>query len=301
MRVLVTGSSGFVGHALVPFLEESGQSVTRLLRRTPRPGQSAHFWDPDAGVIKDDYLEGFDAVIHLAGESIAAGRWTTAKKERIHRSRVEGTRVLSEVLARLRNPPKTFLCASATGFYGHRGETTLREGSPCGTGFLAEVCRAWEAAAEPAARRGIRLVSLRFGIILSPMGGALAKILPPFRFGLGGRIGSGRQYISWIALDEVLRVILHVLRANSLQGPVNVVAPSPVTNSEFAETLGRVLKRRTLFPMPAFVARLVFGEMAEELLLASTRAAPAKLLHAGYQFLYPSLEGALRNMLAIPS
>ena len=297
MKILVTGSRGFVGSALVPFLTTGGHEVTRLARSQPRPGASEVQWDPATGIVERAKLEGMDAVVHLAGESIAAGRWTPEKKARIRDSRVNGTRLLCEALAGLSHPPKVIVCASAIGYYGDRGEEVLREESGPGSGFLADVCRDWEAAAEPVRGRGIRVVHLRIGVILSPAGGALSQMLFPFRMGLGGRMGSGRQYMSWIAMDDLLGVILHALMTDSLQGPVNTVAPNPVTNLEFTRTLGRVLARPTLFPMPAFVARLAFGEMADELLLASTRVEPARLLATAHRFGQPHLEGALRYLL----
>lgn len=300
MRVLVSGASGFIGSALVPTLIAGGHTVTRLVRSTPRPGQAAIPWNPAARSIGTPALEGFDAVVHLAGDNIASGRWTAAKKASIRNSRVQGTTVLCEALAQLVKPPKVLLSASAIGYYGDRGETTLREESPPGTGFLAAVCQAWEAATAPAAQRGIRVVHLRFGMVLSAAGGALAKMLTPFRLGLGGVIGSGKQYMSWIALDDVLGAIHHALNTETLQGPVNVVAPSAVTNREFTTTLGNVLRRPTRLPLPAFAVRLMFGEMGDALLLASTRVTPARLMASGYTFQYPELEKALQHLLGTP-
>lgn len=297
MHVLVTGASGLVGSALVPLLTAGGHAVTRLVRSTPRPGHAEIPWDPAARSIGTPALEGLDAVVHLAGDNIASGRWTAAKKARIRDSRVQGTLTLCEALAQLVKPPRVLLCASAIGYYGDRGERTLREESAPGTGFLAEVCRAWEAAAAPAVQRGIRVVHLRLGVVLSPAGGALAKMLTPFRLGLGGVVGNGKQYMSWIALDDVLGAMHHALITETLHGPVNVVAPHPVTNQEFTTVLGKVLRRPTRVPLPAFVARLVFGEMADALLLASTRVAPTRLQASGYTFRYPALEEALRHLL----
>ncbi|MCS6851870.1 MAG: TIGR01777 family oxidoreductase [Gemmataceae bacterium] len=295
MRIAVTGSSGLVGSALVPFLTTGGHQVTRIVRSAEAGG--AVFWDPVRGELDAEGLEGHDAVIHLAGENIAARRWSPEQKDRIRDSRVKGTRLLCETLARLRRPPRVVVSASAIGYYGDRGDDVLDEGSPRGTGFLPEVCHAWEAATEAAANAGIRVVHLRLGIVLSPRGGALAKMLTPFRLGVGGRIGTGRQWMSWIALDDVIGSVYHALATDSLSGPVNAVAPHPVTNQEFAKTLGRLLLRPTIFPLPAFMARLAFGEMADELLLASTRVVPVALQTSGYRFLYGELEGALRHLL----
>jgi uncharacterized protein (TIGR01777 family) len=297
MNILVTGSTGLIGSALVPFLTTGGHRVVRLVRSKPKPGAAEVHWEPEAGNIDTAGLAGLDAVVHLAGENIAAGRWTSAQKARIRNSRVNGTRLLCESLARLAQPPKVLLCASAIGYYGDRGQEILQEDSPPGSGFLAEVCCEWEAATAPAAQRGIRVAHLRNGLVLSPAGGALAKMLLPFRLGAGGILGSGKQYWSWITLDDVVGAIHHALITDTLQGPVNVVAPHAVTNREFTKTLGSVLARPTLFPVPAFAARLAFGEMADELLLASTRVEPKQLLATGYTFHYPELDGALRHLL----
>jgi len=296
MKVAVTGSSGLVGSALVPQITAGGHQVVRLVRsQGARPGEIP--WNPEAGTLDRAALEGFGAIIHLAGESIAGGRWTEAKKKRIRDSRVGSTRLLATTIAGLSRPPQVLVCASAIGCYGDRGDELLREDSPPGDDFLAGVCRAWEGAAEPAARKGVRVVHQRFGMILSPKGGALAKMLLPYRLGAGGPIGTGRQHVSWITLDDVLGVIGHALAAGTLSGPVNTVSPHPVTNREFARALGRVLRRPAILPMPAFAARLVFGEMADALLLSSQRVEPARLIASGYRFLYPDLEPALRHLL----
>jgi hypothetical protein len=300
MKILVSGSTGLVGSALVPHLSKAGHQAVRLVRKRPAPGEAAIFWDPADGILDAAALEGFDAIIHLSGESIAQGRWTDARKNRIRDSRIRSTELLARRIAGLSRPPQVLLCASAIGFYGDRDEETLKEDSPPGDDFLARLCRDWEAASEPAVRKGVRVVWHRFGMILSPRGGALAKMLLPFRLGAGGRLGDGRQFMSWIVIDDVLGALLHALTVNALRGPVNTVSPRPVTNAEFTRTLGRVLRRPTIIPMPGFAARLAFGEMADALLLASQRVEPARLLASGYRFAYPDLEPALRHLLRRP-
>ena len=295
MKIAITGSTGLVGSALVPFLTAGRHHVTRIVRKSSTEGDVV--WDPVTGKIDAGRLEGLDAFVHLAGENIAARRWNAEQKARIRDSRIQGTKLLCETLAKLQRPPRVLISASAIGFYGDQGNRELTEESPSGVGFLPEVCGEWEAATEAARKAGIRVVQLRFGVILSPGSGALAKMLTPFRLGLGGRIGDGRQWMSWIALDDVVGCIHHALATDSLHGPVNAVAPRPVMNREFTKTLGKVLWRPTLFPMPGFMARLAFGEMANELLLASTRVLPRALLDSGYRFLYGDLENALRHLL----
>jgi uncharacterized protein len=301
VKILVSGSSGLIGSALVPFLSAEGHSVTRLLRagsRAPRGSAAGDVgWDPASGRIEPRSLEGFHAVVHLAGESIAGGRWTSERKARIRESRVQGTRLLAEALAERSHQPQVLVSASAIGYYGDRGEELLKEDSLPGLGFLAEVCRDWEAATEPATKKGIRTVNLRIGVVLSAAGGALARMVPPFRAGLGGVLGSGRQYMSWIALDDVVGAIHHAMMNESLRGPVNIVAPAPVSNREFTRTLGRVLGRPTWFPAPAFVLRLAFGEMADALLLASARVSSSRLEASSYQFRCHELDDALRHVL----
>jgi uncharacterized protein (TIGR01777 family) len=297
MRVLVSGSRGLIGSALVPFLAAEGHTVTRLVRGPARPGGSEIPWGPKQGKLDPGTLEGHDGVVHLAGENLASGRWTPQRKAELAGSRVKGTRLLAETLAGLAHPPRVMVCASAVGYYGDRGDEILNEESPAGSGFLPDLCREWEAASAPAAQKRIRVVRLRFGVVLSPVGGALKKMLLPFRFGVGGKLGSGRQYMSWIVLDDVLAVIQRVLTDDTLAGPVNAVTPSPVTNQDFTKTLGRVLMRPTIFPVPAFALRTIFGAMADETLLASNRVQPAKLLAAGFAFSHPGLEGALRHVL----
>ncbi|NOX57047.1 MAG: TIGR01777 family protein, partial [Planctomycetes bacterium] len=243
MRILVTGSTGLVGSALVRSLQQDGHAVTRLVRREPAGAESSVFWNPETGQIDREGLEGADAVVHLAGENIAARRWTRKQKARIRDSRVIGTRLLAESLAELSSPPAVLVAASGMGFYGDRGEEEVDETSPPGRGFLAELCQQWEGAADPARNAGIRVVHLRIGMVLSEKGGALAKMLPAFRLGLGGVIGSGRQYWSWIALDDLVRIIRHAIENDGLSGPVNAVSPRPVTNRQFTQTLGRILRR----------------------------------------------------------
>ena len=296
MQIAVSGSSGLIGSALVSVLTAGGHRVFRLVRGIA-PGADSIRWDPGVGVRDVALAEGLDAGVHLAGENIGAGRWTARRKAEIRQSRIEGTRRLSESLARLARRPKALVSASAIGFYGDRGAEALNEDSPPGNDFLAQVCREWEKATAPAAKAGIRVVNLRFGVVLSPAGGALRKMLLPFRMGAGGRIGSGRQFMSWIALDDAVGAIRHALITESLAGPVNAVAPSPVTNTEFTRTLARVLRRPAIAPLPAFAARLAFGEMADALLLSSQRVLPTRLQASGYTFRFPDLEGALRHLL----
>ena len=297
MKILVSGSHGLVGTALTKSLESQGHEVFSLVRYLPR-SQSEIEWNPDRYSIAIASLEGFDAVVHLAGESIAEGRWTEEKKRRIRESRVKGTKLLSDALANLERPPKSLICASAIGYYGDRGDEPLTEESAPGNDFLSNVCIEWEQATEQASERGIRVINARFGIILSKDGGALAKMLTPFRLGIGGRIGSGKQWMSWIALDDVIGAIEYALVNESLHGPVNFVAPNPVRNSEFTKALGKVLSRPTLFPIPEFGVRLAFGEMADALLFSSQRVEPQQLKTAGYQFRYDGLAAALRHVLS---
>ncbi len=293
-EVLVTGSSGLVGRALLERLSQRGQRGTRMVRSQASEGDV--LWDPVGGMIADS-LGSADAVVHLAGENIADGRWTRSKMVAIRDSRVRGTRLLAENLARLETPPAVLVSASAIGFYGDRGDELLTEGSTSGTGFLAEVCEQWESATEPARAAGIRVVRLRIGVVLARGGGALAKMLTPFRLGLGGKLGSGDQYMSWIALDDVVSAICAALDDERIEGAVNATAPQPVTNRELTKTLGKVLRRPTIAAMPGLVARAAFGRMADELLLASIRVSPEKLLAHGFAFAEPRLEGALRSIL----
>ena len=295
MKILIAGASGLVGSALVPKLKAEGAEVTPLVRSAAKSGEIE--WHPDRGSIDAPALQGCDAIINLAGDGIANGRWTEEKKRRILDSRVNGTRLLCETVANLSRKPKAFINASAVGFYGSRGDELVDEDSGPGEGFLASVCRQWELATAPAEQAGIRVVKLRFGVILAKGGGIMGSILGPFKFGLGGKIGSGDQVMSWVAMDDVVAAISFILQNESLRGPINVVAPHPVTNEEFTKTLGRVLSRPTFMTMPAFAARLAFGEMADEMMLSSTRVAPKVLNDAGFRFQYPELEGAVRAML----
>jgi uncharacterized protein (TIGR01777 family) len=295
MNIAVTGASGLVGSTLVPLLTTGGHTVTTLVRR--KAAKSEVSWDPNAESFDASPLDGIDAVVHLAGENIAAARWSAKVKEKIRNSRVQGTRVLCEALAKMQSPPKVLVCASAIGFYGHRGSEELTEESSAGIGFLADVAREWEEATQSARDAGIRVVNLRFGVILSLKDGALAKMLLPFKLGAGGRVGNGQQYWSWISVDDAAGAISHALMTDSLWGPVNAVAPNAVTNAEFTKTLGRVLKRPTIIPMPAFAARLALGEMADDLLLASIRVQPEQLQRLEYEFRHPTLEIALRHLM----
>ena len=292
MKIAITGASGLIGSALQPLLQGGGHQIAPLSRSGSGPS-----WNPSTGAVSAGALDGVDAVVHLAGENIAGGRWNEVRKQRIRDSRVEPTRRLSETLAALPNPPRVLVTASAIGYYGDRGDVVVDETTPAGTGFLPEVCQAWEAATGPAREAGIRVVHLRTGIVLTPAGGALGKMLLPFKMGVAGVLGSGAQYMSWVAIDDLLGAALFCLTNEGTSGPVNVVAPAPVTNREFTKTLGRVLGRPTIFPMPAFAARLAFGEMADALLLEGARVQPVALQDAGYQFGYPGLDGALRHVL----
>jgi hypothetical protein len=297
MKILMSGSHGLVGSALVKSLTANGHEVIRLVRHSRVVGAPEIEWQPDKGLIDKEHLEGLDAVVHLAGENIAEGRWTGEKKRAILESRVKGTTLLSETLATLRHPPTVFLSASAIGYYGNRGDELLTETSTPGNDFLADVCKQWEKATTPAAEKGIRTVLTRFGIILAEHGGALAKMLTPFRMGIGGRVGDGKQWMSWIALEDVAGAIQFVLRDGFVNGPVNFVAPIPVTNAEFTKTLGSVLSRPTFLPAPAFGVRLAFGEMADALLLSSQRVEPEVLKSRGFAFSFARLEPTLKHIL----
>ncbi len=294
MDVLISGATGLIGSALIPELEAKGHTVRRLTRHPRQEGDIR--WDLDAGTI-DGNFSGTDAVVHLAGESIAEGRWTEEKKRRILESRQKGTRLLAEKIAELSEPPSVMVSVSATGYYGNRGNELLTEESEPGDLFLSKVCREWEAAAEPARGAGVRVVHPRFGIVLTTEGGALGTTLPIFKLGGGGKIGSGGQYWSWVSLDDVIGAIVHALETDDLSGPVNVVTPGPPTNAEYTRVLGKVLNRPTLFTVPAPAARVMLGEIADELLLASARVEPVRLQETGYSFRHPELEATLRYLL----
>lgn len=298
--VLVTGASGLIGTKLVAELEADGKRVLRAVRRDARNDHEIS-WDPPNRKIDRDKLEGIsdglDAVIHLAGANVAGRRWTNAYKQLLIDSRVDGTTLLAETIASLDRKPRVFACASAIGYYGDRGNEELDETAACGDSFLPELCMQWEHASQPARDAGIRTANMRIGVVLSPEGGGLKKMLLPFKLGGGGILGNGRQFFSWISLDDVVRAIQFVVENEVLAGPVNLVTPNPVTNREFTKTLGRVLSRPTVLPMPSFAARLMFGDMADELLLGSARVVPSSLTDAGFSYQYAQLEPALRHLL----
>lgn len=296
MKIAITGASGLLGTALTAFLRTGGHTVYPVVRGSAGPDQIA--WSPSEGRIDAAALEGLDAVVHLAGETIA-GLWTSDKRARILNSRVQGTTTLAKAIASLQNPPSTLISASAIGYYGNRGDARLDETSSAGKGFLADVCQQWEAPGRIAEEAGVRVVHPRLGLVLSAKGGALKQMLPPFRLGLGGPIGSGTQYMSWISLDDVLGAMLHVLNAAELSGPVNFTTPNPIQNRDFARTLGRVLNRPAVLAVPSFALKIATGEMGDALLLDSARVMPDKLTASGFNFLHPELDGALRAELGL--
>jgi uncharacterized protein (TIGR01777 family) len=296
LKLAMTGASGLIGRSLCERLTAAGHIVVALVRRPPMSdGEAA--WSPDQGIAEPAKLGALDGVIHLAGENIAAGRWTRRRMEAIRRSRVDATRRLVDSFAALSNPPRSLLCASAVGIYGDRGDEQLDESSPAGQGFLAEVCTAWEAAAATAERFGARRLSLRLGVVLTPSGGALARMLPVFRWGLGAVMGDGRQHLAWVSIDDAVGAMLHILDHEELRGPVNLVAPEAVTAAAFAQALAAALGRRVLLRLPGSVLRALLGRMADETLLASTRVSPRKLLDSGYRFRHPCLTGTLSSLL----
>lgn len=296
-QILVSGASGFIGSALVSSLQAGGYQIVRLTHRPATAADQIH-WDP-ALPLSPQAVSGFDGVVHLAGESIV-GRWTAAKKARIFESRAQGTRRLSEALAAAPQPPRVLVSASAIGYYGSRGDEPLTEETHPGKDFLSEVCLAWESGTQAAASAGIRVVSMRIGLVLSAAGGALPKMLPPFRMGVGGNMGNGRQWWSWIDLRDLVAAFRFALENETLRGPVNAVAPTPVTNAEFTKTLASALHRPAIFPMPAFAVQLLFGQMGVELMLASQRVQPQKLLAAGFAFQHPDLQNSLQEILKKP-
>jgi uncharacterized protein (TIGR01777 family) len=297
LTVAITGATGLIGSSLAHFLTTGGHRVIRMVRGRGDPGEDAILWSPGEGHLDREGLEGVDAVVHLAGESLSALRWTSEKKDRIHRSRVQGTDLLAKTLARMTRPPSVLISGSAVGIYGNRGRDVLNEESKTGKGFLARVCKDWEAATSAAVRAGIRVVKLRTGFVITPQGPGLGKMLTPFRAGLGGRIGSGRQYMSWIDLDDETGLIHHALTKPGVSGPFNATAPHPVPNNTFTDTLGRVLGRPTLLPVPSLAIKAALGELGDELLLQGARVLPRKAQETGYEFLFPSLEDSLRHQL----
>lgn len=294
MRIVLSGASGLVGSALAPFLTARGHDVVRLVRRAPGKGEAR--WDPATRQIDRAALERADVLVHLSGENVF-GRWNPAKKAAIRASRVESTRFLSETIAGLARQPGTFIAASAIGYYGNRGDELLTEESGSGTGFFAELCREWEAASAAAERAGVRVARPRIGLVLTRRGGALGQLLPFFRLGLGGPIGRGRQWWSWIAMDDLLQLFAFMLERDTLRGPINVTAPEPVRNAEFVHVLGRVLRRPAVLPVPPIALRLLYGEAADEALLTGQRVLPARATRAGFQFRFTTLEPALRHLL----
>jgi uncharacterized protein len=299
LKIVISGAGGLIGSELILFLAKNKHEILRLVRKQ-QTGLGEIRWDPLNGQLEKSELEGVDAVIHLAGENIADGRWTAAKKRRIRESRIQGTLLLARSLSHLFEPPKMLISVSAIGFYGDRGEEELNEESSPGTGFLPDLCREWEDATTSAAMRGIRVVIPRIGMVLSPSGGALSKMLPIFRMGIGGRIGNGSQYMSWVTMEDLIGIINHSVNSESLNGPVNAVSPNPVTNRLFSETLARILDRPAFLSLPAIAAHIVFGQMAREALLAGAKVKPAKLIKSKYKFQFPDLDGALRHILKIP-
>ncbi|KAA3606424.1 MAG: TIGR01777 family protein [Calditrichaeota bacterium] len=295
-KILISGASGLIGSALTNLLNQKGHSVSKLVRREAKNKNEVQ-WNPKSGVKNLNDLENFDAVIHLAGENIGGKRWTEEQKKKIRESRVQGTSVLKDEILKLKNPPKAFISASAIGIYGDRGNEILDEESAVGTGFLPELCQEWENSSKPLTQKGIRTVYVRTGVVLAPNGGALAKMLFPFKMGVGGIIGNGKQFMSWVELEDLTEIFSFAIENENVSGAINAVSPNSVTNHEFTKTLGKVLKRPTIFPLPSFVAKIVLGEMAQDLLLASSKVTPKKLLSLGYKFGNANLESAFRKVL----
>ncbi len=297
LRILITGASGVIGRALLPLLTTGGHQVYTLVRRHPNPGEGEIFWDPAKGILNESDLPELDAVIHLAGEYIGLSRWKKEKKCRVIDSRIKGTRLLAHTLAARKNVPKVFLCASAVGFYGNCLDRVTDETNPPGNDFISEVCRLWEKGTKPARDAGIRTVFLRLGIGLTPRGGALQRILATSPFGFIRRFGTGRQYISWISMDDMVSVILHTISCPLLEGPLNIAAPNPVTNAEFMQTLAHITGRPLLFPLPGWFLKMIYGQMASEILLSGCRVSTEKLKDSGFRFRHPTLKTALTSLL----
>jgi uncharacterized protein len=293
LRIVMSGATGLIGKELSTFLSCAGYQVQSLVRHQPQPHSREIFWDPYRKELDKNSLESVDAVIHLAGENVGDRPWDERKKLFIRESRVQGTRFLAETLASLKNPPKVMLCASAVGYYGDRGEESLTEESAAGKGFLPETCQAWEQAAEPAVQAGIRVVNVRTGLVLSRSGGALARMLPYFNSFMGGPIGPGSQWMSWVSMEDLVGIYHYLIHTDFISGPVNATSPKPVTNHVFTQKLGKILKKPAIFRLPAFLVRARYGEMGETLLLQGQRVKPDKLANAGFEFLYPDLETAL--------
>ncbi len=294
MKIALTGASGLIGKSLKTFLSSQSHQVIPMVRHKNTEGI---YWNPELGELDFSQLEGFDAIIHLAGENIANSPWTKSQKTKLINSRTVSTKLITDAIAQLQNKPKIFMCASAIGYYGDRGSESLDEHSLSGSGFLADLCKAWESSTGVLNTSGIRTVNLRIGLVLSPAGGVLAKILPIFNLGGGGNLGNGKQYMSWIAIDDILGSVLHILNTDTINGAVNLVSPNPVTNSEFTKILGKVISRPTIFPVPEIALKLLLGQMAQELLLASSKVYPKILENTGYEFAYPDLELAFRHLL----
>jgi len=297
LNILISGASGLLGRSITPFFTTGGHRVIRLVRHIPDPTTSDIYWNPETDKIGISDNEKIDVIIHLAGENIGEGRWTKKKKKRIIESRTKGTSLISDTIRKMKNPPKVFLCASAIGYYGNRGDTILSESDCTGNDFISNVCHYWEDSADTEIQKKTRVVFLRIGIVLTPQGGALKKLLPSFQIGMGGKISSGKQYMSWISIDDAIGAIFHALCDQRLEGPVNVVSPNPVTNEEFTATLGNVLSRPTLFNFPKHLINFVFGEMGRETILSSTRVKPDLLQETGYKFKHSNLESALNHVL----
>ncbi len=296
MNIVISGASGLIGTALVKALRANNHNVITLVRRKP-VNDSEIFWEPLSGEIESDKLNGIDCVINLSGENIASGRWTKAKKKRILDSRVNSTALLCKSFVKLDRPPSILLSASAIGYYGNHKTVKVSENSPSGKGFIAEVCRQWEDATEICIKAGIRVVNCRFGVVLSAYGGALKKMLPAFKMGLGGKLGTGEQFMSWISIEDCIRVLLFILENKNIKNAVNIVSPAPVTNHEFTKALAKILRRSSLFPVPEFVIKTLFGEMGRELLLEGCKIIPEKLLNSGFKFKHSDIDSALEDIL----